>query len=70
MDGRNQGGVGAILLPSASADVRGHTRNVWKEDGRWKLGNYEDKQRKIGLNGINQGAMDRILLPSAPVSSR
>ena len=56
------------MLPSASADVRGHPRHVWTEDGRW--GNYEEKTRKIGLNGRNQGAMGEILLPSASVSFR
>ena len=29
-------------------------------DGRWKLENYEGKQRKIGLNGRNQGGMGDI----------
>ena len=64
------GGYFFRLLPSASADVRGHPRHVWAEDGRWKLGNYEEKQRKIGLNGRNQGGMGEILLPSASVSFR
>ena len=34
-----------ILLPSASADVRGHPRHVWAEDGRWGQVEYEEKQK-------------------------
>ena len=41
---------------------------MWTEDGKWKLGNYEDKARKIGLNGRNQGGVAEILLLSASVS--
>ena len=48
LNGRNQGGEAEILLPSASAGVRGHPRHLWAEHGRWKLENYEEKQRKIG----------------------
>ena len=57
-------------LPSASADVRGHPGHVWTEDGRWEMGNNEEKQRKIGLNGRNQGGVGKILLPSDSVSFR
>ena len=37
LNGRNQGGVGEILLPPAAADVRGHPRHVWPEDGRCEI---------------------------------
>ena len=43
----NIASVGFRQRPSASADVRGHPRHVWAEDGGWKLRNYEEKQRKI-----------------------
>ena len=68
--GRNQGGVGEISLPSASADVRGHPRHVWTGDGRWEVGNNEGEQKKIGINGRNQGGIGEIMLPSASVSFR
>ena len=45
LNGRSQGGVGEILPLSASVGARGHPMHVWAEDGRWKLGNYEEKQR-------------------------
>ena len=41
--GRNEVGMGGIAsvslrnLPPASADVRGHPRSVWTENGRWGL---------------------------------
>ena len=35
-----------ILLPSASADVSGHPRHVWAEDGRWEQGEYEEKENR------------------------
>ena len=38
------------------------------EDGGWKLGNYAEKHRKIGLNGRTLGGEAGILLPSASVS--
>ena len=62
--------MGEILLPSTYVSFRGHPRHVWTEDGRWKLGDYEEKQRKFELNGRTQGGMGEILLPSASVSFR
>ena len=41
------GGYCSRQLPSASAVVSGHPRHVWAEDGRWKMGNYEEKRRKM-----------------------
>ena len=77
LNGRKEGWAGVNIapvsfrqLPSASADFLGHPRHVWTEDGRWKLGNYEGKQRKIGLNGRNQGGVGEIWHPSASVSFR
>ena len=51
-------------------DVLGRPRHVWTEEGRWQLGNYEGKRRKIGLNGRNKGGVAKILHPSASVSFR
>ena len=48
LGGGYEGGVGRYCLrklPSASAEVRGRPRRAWKEDGRWEMGNYEDKER-------------------------
>ena len=42
-DGLNIVSVSFRQLQSASADVRGRPRHVWTEDGRWKMGNYEEK---------------------------
>ena len=74
LNGRNQGGVGEILLPSASFSLRGRPRTSAPcVDGRRKMESgsyYEGAQRKFGLNGRNQGMMGEILHPSAPASLR
>ena len=67
LDGRNEGGVAEILLPSVSVSYRGRP---WASaacvDGRWRweMEKYEEKDRKIGLNGRNQGGVAEILIPS------
>ena len=48
------GRVGLILLPSASASLRGRTIRAWAEDGRWEQRNYKENQTENGLNRINQ----------------
>ena len=56
-------------VPPSSADVRGHPRHVWGEDGRWKMGNYEEKQNEIGLNGRNQGGVGKYCFRQLPRKS-
>ena len=55
--------------PSASEDVRGYPRHFRAEDGRWKIGNYFDKDGN-SLNGRNWGGMPKVLLPSDPMDIR
>ena len=66
-NGKNQGGVGEIWLPSASADVRGRRGMCGrrKEDG---ISEIMRKKRKMALNGRNQGGAGEIFAPSASVS--
>ena len=66
--GRNKGGIGRILLPSASARSRGQRPAVVSFlsdfiqqavlviflDGRWRMGNIGEKPRKFAINARNQ----------------
>ena len=36
-----------LQLPSNSADVCESPRRVWKEDGRWQMGNYAESKAKL-----------------------
>ena len=41
LNGRNYGGMGLLLIPSASVSFRGRQRtSALFEAGRWKMGNY------------------------------
>ena len=50
LNGRHMGGWPKYCfrqIPSASAGVRGRPRYLRTEGGRWKLENYEEKDRKM-----------------------
>ena len=78
--GRNKGGFGQISLPSAFAasglrwfrycQFFQQAVLVIFSDGKWKMGNIEEKRRKFAINARNQGGIGEILLPSASASFR
>ena len=73
INGRYQGAMGGILLPSSSVSFRGRSRTpATCVDGRRKTeaGNYEEKQMEIGIIGRNKGGVGGILLPPDFVSFR
>ena len=83
-NGRNKGGIGQILLPSASVSFRGQwvaavslISDFYLLDsvgnfvgGRREEENYEENGAKNGPNGRNKGGVGQILLPSASASFR
>ena len=67
--GRNIASFSFRQLPAAPADVSGHPRHVWTEDGKWKLVKYAEKKIKWP-KCQKPGRVGGILHPSDSTSFR